>query len=580
MQHLPEKWLKVINTLYVSVASLLVISYGYVAYSQQQLIITGENAVGTNIASAAFAACCIIYSLLLLRFVRKWSVWVGYLISGILILLANNAAIESSLGNTASYIYLGINYVLVLTLAAFGPIAVFTAITISGLFIAMEIAGTLEPTKLGTTWDVISFIARSVALIFFLFLLRNKYSTSSDRQNYIERYFVTNEVVSLLTDSLSDGVIIIDQDEIIRSINPAALKLLGQNEKDVMDLNYRSVLKLKNTNETAVEETNEPVMQALKTGKSANKEFLLSVPEKQEIFIDIAVSVISEPQTHEKYGAVIILRDVSQKKREETARSEFISTASHEMRTPIAAIEGFIELALNEKVSTVDERARKYLDKARSSTQHLGRLFQDLLVSAKAEDGRISNHPAILELGELLEQQAEVSRMVAQQKGLQLEFVINSSEQSTGHEVHNKIRPLYYTIADPDRIREVATNLIDNSMKYTPSGKVTVGVTGNEEVVQFFIRDTGVGIAQDDVPHLFQKFYRVDSSDTRTTGGTGLGLFICKKIVELYQGRIWVESEKGKGTTFYVNLPRTSSAQAEAMKPKSSIQALNTDKTG
>jgi signal transduction histidine kinase len=114
-------------------------------------------------------------------------------------------------------------------------------------------------------------------------------------------------------------------------------------------------------------------------------------------------------------------------------------------------------------------------------------------------------------------------------------------------------------------MREVITNLFDNAVKYTDTGKISIGLTGNDQVVQFSIKDTGHGIPAEDQTHLFQKFYRVDNSATRTIGGTGLGLFICKKIVELYQGRIWVESEFGKGSTFFINLPRLTTQKAEAM---------------
>jgi len=120
-------------------------------------------------------------------------------------------------------------------------------------------------------------------------------------------------------------------------------------------------------------------------------------------------------------------------------------------------------------------------------------------------------------------------------------------------------------MADPDRMREVITNLFDNACKYTDQGKISLGLTGNDSVVQLYIRDTGAGIAPEDIPHLFQKFYRVDNSATRTIGGTGLGLFICRKIVELYQGRIWVESTMGSGSTFYINLPRLTTQKAEEL---------------
>jgi signal transduction histidine kinase len=284
----------------------------------------------------------------------------------------------------------------------------------------------------------------------------------------------------------------------------------------------------------------------------------------KRLSLSISVSPLLD-ENRQVTAAVAIFRDVSQERAEENQRAEFISTASHEMRTPVAAIEGYLALALNDKVSTVDSRAREYLDKAHTSTEHLGKLFQDLLTSAKAEDGRLSSHPVVIDMGEFLEQLTDDLRFAAKNKGLAVEFNIGASStidasKSIGGE--RVVKPLYYVHADADRMREVITNLFDNAVKYTDEGKISVGLTGDNEVVQFRITDTGPGMPAEDIPHLFQKFYRVDSSATRTIGGTGLGLFICRKIVELYQGRIWVESELGKGSTFFINLPRLETKQA------------------
>src|SRR5205085_4955242 len=117
-------------------------------------------------------------------------------------------------------------------------------------------------------------------------------------------------------------------------------------------------------------------------------------------------------------AAVAVISNVSKQRAEERQRADFISTASHEMRTPVAAIEGYLALALNDKVSTVDNRARDYLEKAHSSTQHLGKLFQDLLTSAKAEDGRLTSHPSVVELGDFLDRLTSDLRLVAEKKGL------------------------------------------------------------------------------------------------------------------------------------------------------------------
>jgi signal transduction histidine kinase len=237
------------------------------------------------------------------------------------------------------------------------------------------------------------------------------------------------------------------------------------------------------------------------------------------------------------------------------------------MRTPVAAIEGYLALALNDKIAKIDPKARDYLEKAQASTKHLGQLFQDLLTSAKAEDGRLSNHPQVVEFGNFLEQLVEDLRFGADRKHLALEYMMGS--QGSNHSIdasteggQRVVQPLFYVFADPDRVREVITNLFDNAVKYTDSGKIIIGLTGNDKVVQFYIKDTGPGIAAEDIPHLFQKFYRVDNSATRTIGGTGLGLFICKKILDLYSGRIWAESTVGSGTTFYINLPRLDSKKA------------------
>jgi signal transduction histidine kinase len=228
-----------------------------------------------------------------------------------------------------------------------------------------------------------------------------------------------------------------------------------------------------------------------------------------------------------------------------------------------------LALALNNKVATIDNRARDFLEKAHAATQHLGQLFQDLLTSAKAEDGRLTSHPTVVELGALLQQTTDDLRFAAEKKGLFVDYNIGSSstiDASTSVGGERVIRPLYYTFVDPDRLREVITNLFDNAVKYTSEGKVTIGLTGDKDVVQCSVSDTGPGIPTEDAAHLFQKFYRIDNSATRTIGGTGLGLFICRKIVELYNGRIWVESELGKGSSFFINLPRLSTEQAEKMK--------------
>jgi PAS domain S-box-containing protein len=377
---------------------------------------------------------------------------------------------------------------------------------------------------------------------------------------------------SIILNAIEDGVVLIDGQQTIQLFNPGAVKITGWKSQEADGLDWKSVLKFVDAKGQEVNEGQEPITRLFQEGQTIkdNNANLLTKSGKS-LAINLVVSPLQDQQQHIT-GAVAIFRDVTLERQEEQQRAEFISTASHEMRTPVAAIEGYLALALNDKVSTIDARGRDYLEKAHASTQHLGKLFQDLLTSAKAEDGRLTNHPAVLEVGAWLEQIVSDLKFTAEKKGLSMDFIVGNNTTIDASQPDNAIttgkvlKPLYYTHVDPDRMREVVTNLFDNAVKYTESGNVSVGLTGNDQVVQIYIRDTGPGIPAEDIKHLFQKFYRVDSSATRTIGGTGLGLFICRKIVELYGGRIWVESEVDKGSTFFINLPRINTRQAEQMK--------------
>lgn len=373
----------------------------------------------------------------------------------------------------------------------------------------------------------------------------------------------------VIIESIDDGVILIDHQNTIQLINPAAAKLCSWKIEEATGISADLIVKLVNKKQEVLSEEVNPLRQIFVNGQavSTNEYFLLN-RENKALPVSLHISPILKNK--QVVQAVVVLNNITTEKATEQQRADFISTASHEMRTPVAAIEGYLALALNDKVATIDTRAKAYLEKAHSSTQSLGRLFQDLLTSAKAEDGRLQSFPSVVDMGELLTQLSNDFRLIAEKKGLAMDFVagkynmeINATSVSGGERV---ITPLFYVYVDPDRLKEVITNLFDNAMKYTMEGKITIGLTGNDQVVQCFVKDTGPGIPTDDLPHLFQKFYRVDNSATRTIGGSGLGLFISRKIIELYNGRIWAESEKGQGSTFYINLPRISTQQATQMK--------------
>jgi len=381
----------------------------------------------------------------------------------------------------------------------------------------------------------------------------------------------------IILNAIADGAVLVDSRGVIQAFNPAASKITGWPASEAIGLDHHSVLTLTNEKGEPYADVDNPLTQILKDHKEIKNNTAMI---KTRSNTSAALSLILSPLVTKDnifIGAVGVFRDVTAERGEEKQRADFISTASHEMRTPVAAIEGYLALAMNDKVSHIDSKAREYLEKAHISTQHLGQLFQDLLTAAKSEDGRLTSHPVVVEVGGFIEELASDMRFAAEKKGLQMEYVIGSQSSNIldAKAEQRVLRPFYYVLVDPDRIREVMTNLFDNAVKYTEAGKITLGLTGDDNVVQIFVRDSGEGIPAEDIPHLFQKFYRVDSSITRTVGGTGLGLFICRKIVELYQGRIWVESTPGQGSTFYINLPRISSEAAMQMKSKESNQIVN-----
>lgn len=386
----------------------------------------------------------------------------------------------------------------------------------------------------------------------------------------------------ILIQSIADGIIAINEKAEITLVNNRACEIVGWPQKEVLGFNGVSVLNIMQDAKsfTSIDSSEHPFTKVLQKGENFSSTIeILNRKSNSRRFVSLVVSPVVSPHNNQiLVGAVAVLRDVSDEKKQEQQRADFVSTASHEMRTPVAAIEGYLALAMNDKVSTIDNKARSYLEKAHASTQHLGKLFQDLLTSAKAEDGRLTSHPEPIEMKEYIETLSQDLHFSAQKKGLEVELVMNSSNTDTTSGNLQSFSPSYYTVADPERLREVITNLFDNAVKYTEKGKVTLGLTGNDKIVQVFIKDTGPGIPKEDLPHLFQKFYRVDNSATRTIGGTGLGLFICKKIVELYGGVIWAESEVGTGSSFFINLPRVDSMRAQELAKQSAIAKLNQPK--
>lgn len=376
----------------------------------------------------------------------------------------------------------------------------------------------------------------------------------------------------LVLQSVHEGVIIVDAAGNIQLANPAAESMLGHTADELLGISHVSVVRLLDKTGAAIGEAENPISRALKDGQfSETRNLDLLSADNNKV---APISLVVAPTEGAEAWLVVTFRDIAKELREERARNDFISTASHEMRTPVASIEGYLGLAMNPRTATVDERGLMYLQKAHEASQHLGRLFQNLLDTTKLDDGQIRPHFEPVELTSLVKSIADAQVPNIEKKGLKYQF---GNEAVDG----KIINQLIYASVDQDFLREILNNLIENAIKYTAAGWITVSLSADSYNVRIIVSDTGMGIPREELGHVFQKFYRVDNRDTREIGGTGLGLYLVKQRVEAMNGKVWAESELGQGTRFIVLLPRLSHnnyEQQSFLRQNQSEQAQNRQK--
>lgn len=379
-------------------------------------------------------------------------------------------------------------------------------------------------------------------------------------------------LANLVLNSIDEGVMIVHSSGIVVLVNPAAMRLLGTNDPNMVEnLQLASILSLENSEGTKIEDDVNPVLRAVMNGENFETRdlILVSVQEQRR---PVAISVVCT--TTGQNERIITLRDIARELEEEGEQADFISTASHEMRTPVASIEGYLGLALNPKTATIDERARKYLEEAHASSKHLGRLFKDLLDVTKLDDKKIRVQLTPVEMVSTVRSIANGQVPMMSEKGIHYTFGANAARSDNTSRVVNQE---VYASVDIDFLREAVNNLVENAIKYTASGGgIWVNVRGDDDRVLINVTDTGIGISPDDLKHVFQKFYRADNSQTRTVGGTGLGLYLVKQRVEAMGGKVWAESSFGEGSTFYLSFPRITAEEYQRRKQiASNIEAMS-----
>jgi PAS domain S-box-containing protein len=349
-----------------------------------------------------------------------------------------------------------------------------------------------------------------------------------------------------LVNSLKDGVMAVDSNGLISLANKSASSLF-----DLTELIGRSF-------DEAIE---------LYDSKGNRASFFGSGSSEQEISRSDLVKRMGEDETalevrltpfevgNEPQGTIIFIRDITKQKSLDEERDEFISLASHELRTPLALIEGNLSLAKSPSSGQLNDRQTELLKKTYRNVRHLSAIVADLTTLDQADKGMLDVELERIDIGEIIKELVADNVEQATEKGLELTYEVDSG-----------VKPV---VTSKFRLVEILTNFLSNAIKYTSkSGSVIVRVVPDAHsggaIVS--VTDTGVGISATDKRKIFDKFYRSEDYHTRETEGTGLGLYIVRKLAARLNGEVWLTSELGKGTTFYLRVPQYSKFREDQPK--------------
>lgn len=327
--------------------------------------------------------------------------------------------------------------------------------------------------------------------------------------------------LATVLDQLTDGVLIADAQGIVQFANPAAGKLF-----QAANPIHRSLTEIIRHHQLV-----EAWRRCRETGEMQSES--VEVPTRHQF---LQLIVIPDSQTS---GSLLLVQDLTRIRRLETVRRDFISNLSHELRTPLASLKALTE-TLHDGALDDPPAARHFVDQIQVEVDALSQMVTELLELSRIESGRFSLDLQPVSPADLLHSASTRMQVQAERAGLTLRVDCPDDLPKVN--------------IDAQRLEQVLVNLIHNAVKFTRSGgEVVLSAESTPGEVRFAVQDTGIGIPADDIPRIFERFYRVDKS--RTGSGTGLGLSIARHIVETHRGRIWAESVEGRGSTFYFSIP-------------------------
>lgn len=345
------------------------------------------------------------------------------------------------------------------------------------------------------------------------------------------------DLLQSVLNNMTGGIVMVSGAGQIILVNRAAERMLGINAEVITGKSYRELKQHY--------ELTKLMEEGLESKEDFHEERNIYYPVESIIRLD-GVAMMQEEEQESYRGMLFLLQDVSDIRRLERMRSEFVANVSHELKTPLAAVKGFAETLLGGGV-TDEKTSRSFLQIIYDESERLNRLIGDILELSKIESKRIQMDYSPIHLSVFFDTISEMMRTVAEKKRISLELDIPEELFMEG---------------DEDKLRQIFMNLLSNAINYTQEGgrvKLTAREKHSnrnaEDIVEFLVKDSGIGIPKKDLPRIFERFYRVDKARSRGSGGTGLGLSIVKHLVDLHHGTIKVESELGIGSSFIIEFP-------------------------
>lgn len=334
-----------------------------------------------------------------------------------------------------------------------------------------------------------------------------------------------------ILDSMVEGVIAVDAHDHVVLTNPSAARIFRTSHERSVGKPFLEVIRNKELHDLIGE------CRAHATADAITRELHLYTPRERVI----RAHGVSFRLQDEGPGVLLVLHDITELRRLEQVRTEFVANVSHELRTPLTAIRGYLE-TLTGGALEEPENARRFLKISLTHAERLGRLLDDLLDLSNIELGRVTLTLEPTELASVVEQVLTIMGPRAEANGIALTSAVS--------------RDLPAVRAEHDRLVQILLNLLDNAVKFTGrGGSVSITATREDSKITVEVRDTGIGIPSTDLPRITERFYRVDRARSRELGGTGLGLAIVKHLVQAHGGEFRIESELGKGTAIHFTLP-------------------------